>query len=430
MTKELFVNDELTLSRKETYGKSKQSKSVPVFTSRMEKRDYYKGVNHFDIRNVIDVKGFLKDIRENWNTYVSHVHQWIQRNPVKKLIVTGIFTVVIGGYLTSTANAAFLQEYTYQVKNGEKIENIAKEHGVTPQEILHANGLTSIDGKKILLPKVEDRTVTASILNVRLNPNTKSSIIAKYKKGDIVKVAYIENGWAGILINGQVCFVSADYLAPKQVGSPTPSHPTTIAKSQVKTMYVTTSSLRVREKASMSSAVLGSLKLNSSVSVTSTMNGWAQIQFNGKTAFVSEAFLTNNKPTNNEPLKNDSTITSSSVYVIKSGDTITKISKALGVSVSSIQALNPTVDPSKLKIGQTIKVPTTPASTTNQIQVVAQLGGVDSQGTFRFITSDGSTYAAKASGNMLNELYKHQGKQVTLTLEGNRGQQMTLISLQ
>jgi LysM repeat protein len=180
----------------------------------------------------------------------------------------------------------------------------------------------------------------------------------------------------------------------------------------------------------MSSAVLGSLKLNSSVSVTSTMNGWAQIQFNGKTAFVSEAFLTNNKPTNNEPLKNDSTITSSSVYVIKSGDTITKISKALGVSVSSIQALNPTVDPSKLKIGQTIKVPTTPSSTTNQIQVVAQLGGVDSQGTFRFITSDGSTYAAKASGNMLNELYKHQGKQVTLTLEGNRGQQMTLISLQ
>ena len=106
MTKELFVNGELTLSRKETYGKSKQTKSVPVFTSRMEKREYYKSVNHFDIRNVLDVKGFLKDIRANWNTYVSQVNQWIQKNPVKKLVVTGIFTVVLG-FFASTANAAF-----------------------------------------------------------------------------------------------------------------------------------------------------------------------------------------------------------------------------------------------------------------------------------------------------------------------------------
>lgn len=430
MTKELFENGELTLSRIETHGKGKQTKSVPVFTSRMEKRDYYKGVNYFDIRNVIDVKGFLKDIRANWNTYVSQVHQWIQRNPVKKLIVTGIFTIVLGGYLTSTANAAFLQEYTYQVKNGDKIENIAKVHGVTPQEILDANGLTSIEGKKILLPKVEDRTVTATFLNVRANPSTKSNIIGKYKKGDVVKVAYIENGWAGILINGQVCFVSADYLNQKQSGSSTTSNNTTTAKPQVKTMYVTTSSLRVREKASMSSAVLGSLNLNSSVSVTSTLNGWAQIQFNGKVAFVSEAFLTTNAPAKNEALKPENIKTSSTMYVIKSGDTFTKISKALGVSVSSIQALNPTVDSSKLKIGQTIKIPDKTASTTNQIKVAAQIGGVDPQGTFRFITSDGSTYAAKASGNMINELFEHQGKQVTLTLEGKRGQHLTLISLQ
>ena len=103
--------------------------------------------------------------------------------------------------------------------------------------------------------------------------------------------------------------------------------------------------------------------------------------------------------------------------------------KSLGFSVSSIQELNPTVDPTKLKIGQKINIPTTTASTTNQIKVEAQIGGVDPQGTFRFITSDGSTYAAKASGNMLNELFEHQGEKVTLTLEGKRGQQMTLITL-
>ena len=54
--------------------------------------------------------------------------------------------------------------------------------------------------------------VTATKLNVRSRPNTESSIIGKYKKGDVVKVAFVEDGWAGILIKGRVCFVSADYL--------------------------------------------------------------------------------------------------------------------------------------------------------------------------------------------------------------------------
>lgn len=414
MTKELFVNGELTRIRKETHGKSKQTKSVPDFTSRMEKREYYQSINYFDIRNVLDVKGFLKDIRANWNTYVSQVSQWIQTSPVKKLVVTGIFTVVLS-FFASTSNAAFIQEYTYQVKKGEKIENIAAEHGVTAQEILEANGLTSINGKKILLPKVHNRTVTATTLNVRSHPTTESSMIGKYKKGDVVKVSFVENGWAGILIKGRVCFVSANYLT-------TPGETTKPTITQAKPMYVSATSLRVREAASTSSAVIGTLILNDRVSVKSSKNGWAQINFKGKVAFVSETFLTTNLPETTKP--------STSVYVVKPGDTFTKISKALNISVSSIQELNPTVDSTKLKIGQEIKTPTTTATATNQLKVVAQIGGVDPEGTFRFITSNGSTYAAKASGSMLNELFEHIGEKVTLTLEGKRGQQMTLLSLQ
>ena len=216
MIEELFVNGELTLTRKETHGKNKQTKNVPVFTSRMEKLEYYQTVNHFDIRNILDVKEFLKDIRADWHTYVSQIHQWIQKNPLKKLVVTGIFTVMFG-FLASTANAAFIQEYTYQVTSGEKIETIVgRTPGITAQEILDANGLSSIDGKKILLPKVQDRTVTATILNIRSQPSTKSSMIGKYKIGDVVKVSFVENGWAGILIEGRVCFVSADYLTLDQ----------------------------------------------------------------------------------------------------------------------------------------------------------------------------------------------------------------------
>ncbi|NWQ41949.1 SH3 domain-containing protein [Bacillus sp. EB106-08-02-XG196] len=417
LTTELFLNGELKVSRKEAHGKSKQPENLPVFTSRMEKREYYKSVNHFDIRNVLDVKGFLNDIRANWNTYVAQVSQWIQKNPVKRLVVTGIFTVVLGISSITSSAATVIEEYTYQVRSGEKIEAIAAKHGVTAEGILNANGLTSINGKKILLPKVEDRMVIATVLNIRSQPTTESSIIGKYKKGDVVKVVFEEDGWAGILIKGRVCFVSADYLTSKQAVE---SSPTT------KTMYVTATSLRVREAASTSSAIIGSLKLNDRVSMISTSNGWAKMHFNGKIAFVSQTYLTNNEPNKNI---ND-TLNNTGTYVIKSGDTFTKIGKTLGFSVSQIQKLNPGVEPTKMKIGQTIKIPSTTAPTVNQIIITAQIGKVDDNGTFRFITAEGTTYAAKATGNMINELINHQGKKATLTLEGKRGTKLTLVSIQ
>jgi LysM repeat protein len=421
MNRELFVNGDLTLIRKETHGKRKKTESEPpIFTLRMEKREYYRSLNYFDIRNVIDVKVLLHDIHTNLHTYVSKVSEWVQNSPVKKLVVTGIFTVMLGIF-SNSANAAFIQEYTYQVKNGEKIENIATAHGVTAQEILEANGLSSIEGKKILLPKVQNQTVTATKLNIRSQPSTSSSIIGQYQQGNVVKVSFIENGWAAILIKGAVCFVSAEYLTDTQINTPTGDQTSITTNPQTKTtMYVTASSLRVRQAASTNSAVLGSLKFNESVSVTSIVSGWAKINFNGKVAFVSEAYLTGKEQTN----------TNTSVYVIKVGDTFTKISKGLGVSVSAIQELNPTVDPSKLKIGQEIKIPSTTSPNSNQLIVTAHIGGIDPQGIFRFITSDGKTHVAKATGNMINELFHQQGKTITLTLEGKRGQTLTLISLQ
>ena len=61
-------------------------------------------------------------------------------------------------------------------------------------------------------------------------------------------------------------------------------------------MDVTATSLRVREAATTSSAVIGTLILNDLVPVKSSINGWAQINFKGKAAFVSETYLTTNLP--------------------------------------------------------------------------------------------------------------------------------------
>ena len=50
-------------------------------------------------------------------------------------------------------------------------------------------------------------------------------------------------------------------------------------------------------------------------------------------------------------------------YKIAKGDTLAKIAKANGVSLTAITHANPNVDPSKLKVGQTIQIPAASAST-------------------------------------------------------------------
>lgn len=49
--------------------------------------------------------------------------------------------------------------------------------------------------------------------------------------------------------------------------------------------------------------------------------------------------------------------TDGKAYKVTKGDTLAKIAKANGVSVLAITKANPTVEPSKLKVGQTIQIP-------------------------------------------------------------------------
>lgn len=44
-------------------------------------------------------------------------------------------------------------------------------------------------------------------------------------------------------------------------------------------------------------------------------------------------------------------------YVIQNGDTFTKIAKKVGCKVSELTALNPGIEPARLRVGQKIKVP-------------------------------------------------------------------------
>jgi LysM repeat protein len=50
-------------------------------------------------------------------------------------------------------------------------------------------------------------------------------------------------------------------------------------------------------------------------------------------------------------------MSSGETYTVKSGDTLSKIAKANGISLKSLEAANPNVEPAKIKVGQKLKLP-------------------------------------------------------------------------
>jgi len=51
-------------------------------------------------------------------------------------------------------------------------------------------------------------------------------------------------------------------------------------------------------------------------------------------------------------------------YTIKSGDNLTKIAKAHGVSLKALEAANPNVDPAHIKVGKTLQIPASAVAAT------------------------------------------------------------------
>lgn len=54
--------------------------------------------------------------------------------------------------------------------------------------------------------------VTASKLNIRVDPSTNSTVIGSFSKGQIITVESISNGWATIKYNGKTAYVSVRYI--------------------------------------------------------------------------------------------------------------------------------------------------------------------------------------------------------------------------
>ena len=115
---------------------------------------------------------------------------------------------------------------------------------------------------------------TASVLNLRAGAGTNYAVIGKLKKGTGCTILSSKGNWRRVkTFGGQVGWVSANYLT-KQA-----------------TAKVTASALNVRKGPGTNSAILGSLKRGTKVTVQYTSGNWAYISTKKLKGYVSLNYL-------------------------------------------------------------------------------------------------------------------------------------------
>ncbi|GAA0101722.1 hypothetical protein UT300012_24370 [Paraclostridium bifermentans] len=137
-------------------------------------------------------------------------------------------------------------------------------------------------------PIKEDVVVKADVLNVRSGPSTSFKRIGQVKNGQVLKATGKTDGWYEINFNGQVGYVSGDYVTVN--GQSEGGGTTTPAKGEMK---CTASSLRIRSGAGTNHKTIGYLNKGEVVSVLEkTSNGWFKIKTNdGKVGYCSGTYL-------------------------------------------------------------------------------------------------------------------------------------------
>ena len=124
--------------------------------------------------------------------------------------------------------------------------------------------------------------IKADVLNVRVEANTDSEIVAKITMGDRVHAIGEFGEWLQIEADDQVGFIKTEFSSTTMVFRPVSE-----------TLYVKGTSLNVRDTFSTDGSVLASLDSGAKVKRTGIGDEWSQIVLSdGKVGYVASKYLT------------------------------------------------------------------------------------------------------------------------------------------
>lgn len=171
-----------------------------------------------------------------------------KRSPMKKVLITALSLFVFAAGLVQLNPAPFGRGW----KVGATIEAFA-----------------------------EEAKVTTSNLNMRTGPGTSYPVILVIPKGATVSVVGYSGSWAQVTYGGRSGYASTSYLA-------SPSSSTEVR--------YTTANLNLRTGPGTGYPIILVIPKGSSVTVLGISSGWANVNYSGRTGYVSTSYLSTTKP--------------------------------------------------------------------------------------------------------------------------------------
>ncbi|MED1103980.1 SH3 domain-containing protein [Bacillus paramycoides] len=217
-----------------------------------------------------------------------------------------------------------------RVYNGQSLNVIGEENGwfkinhngqtgYVSGEFVSKNGATNNN-----VSTGGNNKVTADVLRVRTGPSTSSSVSGRVYEGQTLNVIGQENGWVKIQHNGQVGYVSSQFVsgASSNTGSTNSNNNEATVQPASGNYTVNVSSLRVRTGPSTSHPTVGSVKQGQVVQVVGEVQDWFKINYAGQTAYLSKDYVTkggsneNVTQGNNQGQNNNVTVQTGGTYVV------------------------------------------------------------------------------------------------------------------
>ena len=181
-------------------------------------------------------------------------------------------------------------------ENNQVNENSTEENNQQEQNTTEENVETTTNTEEITLGeyKISENT------KLKLIPSINATDVIELKTDETVTVTEIINGWACVETQTTKGWLRKDKLKKDE---PVEENAEEVQEEQqepaqetpIKTKYVNSTTVNVRQEANTSSTIVTTVSLNTEVQVHSEENGWSKVKVNDKEGYISSSLLSDNK---------------------------------------------------------------------------------------------------------------------------------------
>lgn len=176
-------------------------------------------------------------------------------------------------------------------ENNQVNENSTNENNEEKQNTTEENNVSTETTEEITLGEYKISEDT----KLKLIPSINATDVIELKTDETVTVTEIINGWACVETQTTRGWLRKDKLKKDEPVKEQPAEEQPTQEVQIKTKYINSTTVNVRQEANTTSSIVTTVALNTEVQVYSEENGWSKVKVNNVEGYISSSLLSDNK---------------------------------------------------------------------------------------------------------------------------------------